>query len=118
MNMKDVKHYKKLLPSRIIVKIHKTKEGFWAKIKEFPGCYTQADSFFELIEMVNDAVFTYLDIPQKLRSKLGYYTPELFQKIVDEVKRKHWEKAVQEIIKKEQFKKEQEVFRLKPRVCA
>lgn len=119
---KDINYYKKLLPNKITVNVHKTKDGLWAKVKELPHCYSQADSFFELIQMVNDAIYTYLGIPKKFRSDLGYYAPEIFQKIINEAKRKHWEKAVREIVKKERIKKESEVFKLRrksySKICA
>jgi len=31
-------------------------EGWFAKVMELPGCMTQADSFAELSEMINDAM--------------------------------------------------------------
>lgn len=70
---KSLQYYKNLLPATLTVEIHRTREGFlWAKIKELPHCYTQAESFLELIDMVNDAVYTYLEIPRGFRKKVGY----------------------------------------------
>ena len=56
--MESLQHYKGLLPRQITVITTKTADGFVAEIKELPHCYTQASNLFELIEMVNDAVFT------------------------------------------------------------
>ena len=104
---KNIQFYKKLLPKKITVTIHKTKEGFWAKVKELPHCYTQAKNFAELIEMVNDAVFTHLEIPKKFRAKSGYYIPT---KLLEELKRKKWERIFTEIVGKGRIKEKTEIF--------
>jgi len=111
---KSIKFYKELLPKRLTVEIHRTKEGeFWAKVKELPHCYTQAKSFWQLIEMVNDAVYTYLGIPTRLRKNLGYYMPkEILQKLRNEIVQKHWQRIVEEIISKEWLKRKSAVFKL------
>jgi len=76
--------YKALLPQRISVQVFKAEEGgFWAKIIELPGCRTQGETLSELIDMINDAVYSYLGIPVGLRSKLGSYLPvEVVRKII------------------------------------
>lgn len=105
---KNLQFYKNLLPKRLNVEIHKTREGdFWARIKELSHCYTQAENFPELIEMVNDAVFTHLEVPSKFRDKLGYYIPE---KLLEELKRKKWERILNEIVQKGRIKQRVEVF--------
>ena len=113
-NLAKLRLYKAILPPRVTVEIHKTTGGgVWAKVKELPGCYTQASSFFELIEMVNDAIYTYLDIPTKFIAELGYYMPhEVLKKLSDEAKRQHWQAVVRDIVSKESFKKGLEVFQL------
>ncbi len=63
------------MPVKIVLEVHKDADGFWAKVKELPNCYTQAKDFFELIKMVNDAICTYLEIPKKFRKKVGFYLP-------------------------------------------
>ena len=75
--------YKTLLPSRVSVQIYKAEEGgFWAKILELPGCRTQGETLSELIDMMSDAVYSYLGIPSRLRSRLGSYVPvEIIRKI-------------------------------------
>lgn len=76
LSMKKVKRlqfYKDLMPDHVTMEIHKTNEGFWAKIKELPHCYTQANDFSGLIEMINDAIYTYLEIPSKFRKEVGLY---------------------------------------------
>lgn len=95
--MESLQHYKSLLPRQITVITTKTKEGFVAEIKELSHCYTQADNFFELIEMVNDAVFTYFDVPKKYLRDMGIvYLPE---KLTNEFKRLQLQKACQELTK-------------------
>ncbi len=51
--------------------------GFVAAIKTLPGCVTQADSFSELIEMINDAARTYFEISPKLSAFMPTYLPPL-----------------------------------------
>ncbi len=95
--METLQHYKQLLPKKVTVITTKTDNGFVAEIKEFPNCYTQADNFPELIEMVNDAIFTYLDIPQKYIEKIGIvYLPLA---LVKEIKRLRFEDACKELTK-------------------
>ena len=68
---KDLNYYKKLLPEMITVETQITDEGLIARIKEFPHCHTQAENSAELIDMVNDAVFTYLEVPTHVAKQLG-----------------------------------------------
>ena len=73
----------------------KTSDGFFAEVKELPHCHTQAKTFHELVEMVNDAVLTYFDVPERYKGKLGLvYLPE---RIVKELKRLELQKACQEL---------------------
>ena len=97
MSEKQLKKYKNLLPQEIVVTVKKTKLGFVAEVKEFTHCYTQASNFMELVEMVNDAVFTYLDIPEKHRRKLGMYLPE---KAIAEFNRIKTQKAFRDLVKR------------------
>ncbi|MBI4137884.1 MAG: type II toxin-antitoxin system HicB family antitoxin [Candidatus Sungbacteria bacterium] len=67
-----------LLPRKLSVDIHRAEEGgFWAKVRELPGCNTQGEDFIDLVDMINDAIFTYFDVPQKMRNALGHYVPEI-----------------------------------------
>ncbi len=66
------------LPRKLSVDIYRAEEGgFWAKVKELPGCNTQGEDFIDLIEMINDAVFTYLGVPQKMKNAFGLFAPLL-----------------------------------------
>jgi len=91
---KDLQFYKKLMPDKLTLSIQRTEEGFWAKVKELPHCYTQANDFFELIKMINDAIYTYLEIPDKFRKIVGFYLPK---EMCDEIKRRKWEAVLREM---------------------
>ncbi|GEM_PF-2195635 len=66
-----------VLPDTLKVEIGKSDDGgLYAIVHNLPGCYTQAANFVELIEMVNDAVFSYFEVPEPLRDKFGFYIPE------------------------------------------
>jgi len=45
------------------------------EILSLPGCFTQAENGEELFVMVNDAVYTYFDIPVEYFSFLPRYFP-------------------------------------------
>ena len=69
-------HHQSQLPHSIKVRIGKSKDGgFWVEILSLPGCFTQAENGEELFVMVNDAVFTYFDIPENYFPFLPRYFP-------------------------------------------
>lgn len=69
---------RKQFPKKINVIIHRLEnDGFFAEITTFPGCTTESNTFSELIEMVNDCVRTYFEIPQKYVSFMPAYLPPL-----------------------------------------
>ncbi len=39
------------------------------------GCSTQADTLPDLLVMINDALYTYFEIPQSQRSEMPRYRP-------------------------------------------
>lgn len=94
---KGLRFYKNQMPDTLTLNIQKTEDGFWAKVKELPHCYTQAKDFFELIGMVNDAVYTYLEVPEKFKKMVGFYLPKEICEAIDEAKRKEWENTLREI---------------------
>lgn len=54
------------LPDGFKVKVRKAKSGgFYAFLPDYPGCTTQGDNIFELIQNVNDAILTYFEVPRK-----------------------------------------------------
>lgn len=63
-------------PSTIQVRIQQTDNGYFAKVINLDGnVVTEAKTGQELFEMVNDAIYEYLDVPYKYRDKLGYFMP-------------------------------------------
>jgi len=63
-------------PSTIQVRIQQTEDGYFAKVVNLDGnVVTEAKTGQELFEMVNDAIYEYLDVPVKYRDKLGYFMP-------------------------------------------
>ena len=75
-NTKEINRLKGLFPAELTVHIRSSKDGgFVCEIKTFPGCFTQGENLFDLIEMINDAVYTYLDVPQKYISSMPSYNP-------------------------------------------
>src|SRR3989344_8340558 len=94
-NKKKVLNFRALLPARVIVNVENTEDGLWAKVSTSDGrlsnCYTQAINATELIVMINDAIFTHFEIPEKIRKDVGFYVPlsnehlrmeEMFNKLV------------------------------------
>ena len=74
----QINRLRSLFPGSVHVNVRRSKDGgFVAVIKTFSGCVTQADSFAELIEMVNDAVRTYFEVPQEYLPFMPTYLPPL-----------------------------------------
>jgi hypothetical protein len=81
--IKKINKLRSLFPAEITVNVHRSELGkYCAEITTYPGCFTEADSFSGLIEMVNDAARTYFEIPKKYLSFMPNYMPpiELAQK--------------------------------------
>lgn len=77
-DIKEINRLRCLFPSHISVKVYRSKDGgFCAEILTFPGCQTEGETLSELIEMVNDAVKTYFEVPEKYISFVPSYTPPL-----------------------------------------
>ena len=46
----------------VAVHVYRAEEGgYWAKMPEYPGCYTQGETMDELEENVREAVQCYID---------------------------------------------------------
>ena len=74
----NIREIREQLPSMVSVGISRSRDGgFTAEVSTFPGCYTEAESFMELVDMVNDAVRTYFEIPRKYYSYMPNYVPPL-----------------------------------------
>ena len=94
-SQQEIVKFRAILPNRVIVNVENTDDGLWAKVSTLDGklanCYTQAINAAELIVMINDAIFTHFEIPEKVRRDIGFYVPlsnehlqmeEMFNKIV------------------------------------
>lgn len=54
------------IPDTINLSVRLTKEGYFVVTSpDLPGLLTEARDHEELIEMVNDAVLTYFDVPKR-----------------------------------------------------
>ena len=75
---KKIHYFRSLFTHNIQVKVSLSKDGgYCAEILTFPGCITQAETFSELIEMVNDAVATILEVPRKYLPYMPTYMPPM-----------------------------------------
>ncbi len=75
---KAISGYRKTLPGSVKAEVVSFSEGgYGAKILDLPGAITEASTFAELISMVNDCIFTYLQIPKKYLPFLGSYLPSI-----------------------------------------
>jgi predicted RNase H-like HicB family nuclease len=75
-DIKKINYFRNLFPHTIKVKVSLSSEGgFCVEILTFSGCLTQAETFSELIEMVNDAVATMLEVPRKYLPHMPTYMP-------------------------------------------
>lgn len=100
---KELLKYRLLLPSEIAVGVHRAEEGgFWAKVETFPGVVAQGEDILDLIEMVNTAIYDYLEVPRRLRKHLLRYEPALsgkdFRKIFENYRHKQIEEVIGKII--------------------
>ena len=72
---KEVNRLQSLFPNEISVNADVSKDGgFYADILTFPGCHTQGDTLSELIDMINDCMYTYFEVPEKYISYMPSYT--------------------------------------------
>ena len=75
---KEIMKLRTLFPEKITVGVRRSEDGgFYAEILLCPGCFTEGDTFSELIEMVNDAMMTYLEVPERYISFMPNYLPPL-----------------------------------------
>jgi predicted RNase H-like HicB family nuclease len=75
---KEINRLRSLFPHEVSVKVHRSQDGgFYAEILTFPGSFTEADSFSELLEMLNDAVRTYFEVPLNYIGYMPTYLPSV-----------------------------------------
>ena len=73
-DIKKINKLRSLFPNELNVRVHRSECGkYCAEVITFPGCFTESDTFSGLIEMVNDAVKTYFEIPEKYFSFMPDY---------------------------------------------
>ena len=76
--IKKILALRALFPRTLSVAIMRSDDaGFSAHISNLPGCHTQAETLSELVEMLNDCVRTYLEVPAKYISYMPNYLPEV-----------------------------------------
>ena len=72
----EINRLRGLFPKSIAVAVERSEDGgFCAEGKTFPGCITEANTFSELIDMANDAVRTYFEIPAQFAPYMPTYLP-------------------------------------------
>ena len=75
---KEINKIRSLFPSQINVRTHRSENGkYCAEITTYPGSFTEADTFSSLIEMVNDCMRTYFEVPEKYFSYVPPYLPPI-----------------------------------------
>lgn len=63
---KEISRFRSLFPGKVEVSAARAEEGgFVAEIITYPGCYTEGETFSELLFMINDCLYTYFNIPEK-----------------------------------------------------
>ncbi|MBI4836805.1 MAG: type II toxin-antitoxin system HicB family antitoxin [Candidatus Portnoybacteria bacterium] len=68
--------YKWRCPDKIEVSIKPSKDGgYIVYVNDLPGCITQAENGEEIFEMVNDAIYTYLEIPRHYQPYMPIFIP-------------------------------------------
>ncbi|OGZ00982.1 MAG: hypothetical protein A3B13_02670 [Candidatus Liptonbacteria bacterium RIFCSPLOWO2_01_FULL_45_15] len=76
--IKEINRFRALFPSEVRVNVARSENGdFVARINTFKGLFTEGSNFSELIEMVNDAVKTYYEVPEKFIPYMPNYVPPL-----------------------------------------
>ncbi len=77
-----VSAYKWKVPDQVDVAIQSSKDGgYFIVVKNLPGCITQAETGRDIFEMVNDALYTYLEIPKNYRLYMPtFFPPEEIRK--------------------------------------
>lgn len=68
--------YKGRVPDFLEVSIRSSQDkGYIISVENFKGCITQSENGKEIFEMVNDALYTYLEIPEFYRPYLPAFLP-------------------------------------------
>ena len=68
--------YKGRFPENLEVSIKPSQDnGYVIYVKNLPGCITQAETGQKIFEMVNDAVYTYFQIPEDYQPFMPVFFP-------------------------------------------
>jgi len=54
---------------KIKVIVHEEDDGYWAEVPSLPGCFTQADTWPELLQNLYEAIEGWLEAKAELESK-------------------------------------------------
>lgn len=77
-DIKEIHRLRSLFPNEIAVRTRRSQDGgFVAQVAAFPGLVTEGETFSELIEMINDAMLTYFEVPRKYVPYISNYIPPL-----------------------------------------
>lgn len=64
------------LPATLDVSVSSSENGgYVARVKNLPGCFTEGDSFQELNDMINAAVYDYFEVPEAYVPYVQSYGP-------------------------------------------
>ena len=66
------------LPEQVQVIIKRNSDGLlYAKLPEYPGCFTMAENPIQLIQNVTDAILTYFEVPRNeaIKCNITYMPP-------------------------------------------
>lgn len=86
-------------PDKLQVKITSSEDGgYSAVVINLPGCVTEGDTFSELYQMINTAVYDYLKVPREYIPYLSSYSPP--KEVIEEMQRRgeHIPEKVTEVI--------------------
>jgi predicted RNase H-like HicB family nuclease len=70
----DIQRLRAAFPKQLAVQVARSADGgFVAAVISIPGAQTQAESFSELLDMINDAIRTFFEIPAKYLAYMPTY---------------------------------------------
>lgn len=65
------------VPNRIEITVHSSPDSLWLESPEYPGIFASGSNAIELWESLNDAIYSYFEVPRYVAKKLGnkFYLP-------------------------------------------
>ena len=68
--------FKNKLPQDLQIEVQASEDGgYVARVMNLPGCFTEGDTFQQLNEMLNAAVYDYFQVPEQYIPYLRSYGP-------------------------------------------